>query len=62
MGKFWDNLAFWRRWDEHERAIAVKIIGLLVAALAVFVLISTVSYLFHWKEDMSLLRDPALES
>ncbi|MCR5560852.1 MAG: DNA translocase FtsK [Bacteroidales bacterium] len=60
MRKFWDNLAFWRKWDDRERSVAVKIIGLLVAALAVFVLISTVSYLFHWKEDMSLLSDPAL--
>ena len=60
MRKFWESLAFWRRWDDHERAVAVKIIGLLVAAIAVFVLIGTVSYLFHWKEDMSLLSDPAM--
>ena len=60
MRKFWESLAFWRRWDDRERAVAVKIIGLLVAALAVFVLIGTVSYLFHWKEDMSLLSDPAM--
>ena len=51
MRKFWESLAFWRRWDDRERAVAVKIIGLLVAAIAVFVLIGTVSYLFHWKED-----------
>ena len=60
MRKFWESLAFWRRWDDRERAVAVKIIGLLVAAIAVFVLIGTVSYLFHWKEDMSLLSDPAM--
>ena len=60
MRKFWESLAFWRRWDDRERAVAVKIIGLLVAAVAVFVLIGTVSYLFHWKEDMSLLSDPAM--
>ena len=58
MRKFWENLAFWRKWDDGERAVAVKIIGLLVAALAVFVLIGTVSYLFHWQEDMSLLSNP----
>ena len=62
MRKFWESLAFWRRWDDRERAVAVKIIGLLVAAIAVFVLIGTVSYLFHWKEDMSLLSDPAMMS
>ena len=60
MRKFWESLAFWRRWDDRERDVAVKIIGLLVAAIAVFVLIGTVSYLFHWKEDMSLLSDPAM--
>ena len=60
MRKFWESLAFWRRWDDRERAVAVKIIGLLVAAVAVFVFIGTVSYLFHWKEDMSLLSDPAM--
>lgn len=60
MRKFWESLAFWRRWDDRERAVAVKIIGLLVAAISVFVFIGTVSYLFHWKEDMSLLNDPAM--
>ena len=60
MRKFWENLAFWRKWDDSERAIAVKIAGLLVAALAVFVLLGIVSYLFHWKEDMSLLSNPAM--
>ena len=47
-------MMFWKTWDEQERASAVRIAGLLVAALAVFVLIATVSYLFHWKEDMSM--------
>lgn len=60
MRKFWENIAFWRKWDDGERAVAVKITGLLVAALAIFVLIGTVSYLFHWKEDMSLLSDPSM--
>ncbi len=60
MRKFFESLAFWRGWDDSERAAAVKILGLCVAALAVFVLISTVSYLFHWKQDMSLLKDPSM--
>ena len=60
MRKFLSHLAFWRNWDDKERAAAVKILGLCVAALAIFVLISTVSYLFHWKEDMSLLQDPSM--
>ena len=60
MRKFFESLAFWRNWDDGERAVAVKILGFFVAALAVFVLISTVSYLFHWQQDMSLLQDPEM--
>lgn len=60
MRKFWESLAFWRQWDDKERAVAVKLIGLCVAALTIFVLISTVSYLFHWKEDMSLLHNDSM--
>ena len=60
MRKFFESLAFWRNWDDGERAVAVKILGFFVAALAVFVLISTVSYLFHWEQDMSLLQDPEM--
>ena len=51
-------MRIWRTWDEEERAAAVRIAGLCVAALALFIFISTFSYLFHWQEDMSLLSDP----
>ena len=44
---------FIRNWDENQRASAVKILGLCVAALALFVLVATISYLTHWKQDMS---------
>ena len=60
MRKFFDYIAFWRRWDSGERAAALRITGLVVAAFTLFVLISTVSYLFHWQQDMSLLQDPAM--
>ena len=40
-------------WDENQRASAVKIAGLCVAALALFVLIGSVSYMLHWQQDMS---------
>ncbi|MBQ6098182.1 MAG: DNA translocase FtsK 4TM domain-containing protein, partial [Bacteroidales bacterium] len=40
-------------WDENQRASAVKIAGLCVAALAIFVLIGSVSYMLHWQQDMS---------
>ncbi|MCR5709088.1 MAG: DNA translocase FtsK [Bacteroidales bacterium] len=44
-----------RNWDESQRASAVKFFGLCVAAFAVFILIATVSYLLHWKQDMSFV-------
>ena len=60
MRKFLDYLAFWRRWDDRERHTAKIVLGLSVAVLAIFVSVSCLSYLFHWKQDMSLLSDPAM--
>ena len=51
-------MRIWRSWDEEERTSAVRIAGLCVAALTLFIFIATFSYLFHWREDMSLLGDP----
>ena len=51
-------MRIWKSWDEEERASAVRIAGLCVAALTLFIFIATFSYLFHWREDMSLLGDP----
>ena len=51
-------MRIWQSWDEEERATAVRIAGLCVAALTLVIFISTFSYLFHWREDMSLLGDP----
>ncbi|MCQ2155678.1 MAG: DNA translocase FtsK [Bacteroidales bacterium] len=48
------------KWDENERNAAIKIAGLFTAALAVFLFLASFSYLFHWKEDMSLLNDPSM--
>ena len=47
--------AFIRNWDENQRASAVKLMGFLVAALALFFLIAIVSYLLNWKQDMSFV-------
>ena len=58
--RFPEVLAFWRRWDDEEKASAIKILGLLIAALTLFIIAATLSYLFHWKQDMSLLGDPAM--
>ncbi|MBP5521974.1 MAG: DNA translocase FtsK 4TM domain-containing protein [Bacteroidales bacterium] len=60
MSRFTDYLAFWRNWDDAERNTAKVILGFAVAVLCVFLLISGVSYLFHWQQDMSLLGDPSM--
>ena len=44
----------WKTWDEQERATAVRIIGLCTSAFTFFIFLAIVSYLFHWKQDMSL--------
>ena len=51
-------MRLWKSWDEEERAAAVRIVGLCVAAVTLFIFIATFSYLFHWQEDMSLLGNP----
>lgn len=48
------------KWDEDQKARAIRILGILIAALGVFTLLSTVSYLFTWKTDMSLLSNPEM--
>lgn len=52
-------MRIWDRWDENERAAAIRVAGLLVAALTVFIFIATASYLFHWQQDMSLFEGGA---
>ena len=53
-------MRFWKKWDDRERTTAVRITGIFTAAFTIFAIIATVSYLFHWKQDMSLLSDPAM--
>lgn len=50
---------FWTGMDPYRRTLIVKISGLVVAVFAVFSLVSTVSYLFTWKADQSLIGDPS---
>lgn len=47
---------------EERRIRIIKLAGLVVAAFAVFTLVSVVSYLFTWKADQSLLSDPSMMS
>ena len=60
MSKFFDYIAFWRNWDDQERNNAKVISGLITAVFSLFILVSCISYLFHWQQDMSLLGNPAM--
>ena len=60
MSKFSDYIAFWRNWDDKERSNAKVLAGLIVAVFSLFILISGISYLFHWQQDMSLLANPGM--
>ncbi|MBP5567152.1 MAG: DNA translocase FtsK [Bacteroidales bacterium] len=60
MSRFGDYIAFWRNWDGKERSNAKVITGLLTGVFCLFILISCISYLFHWQQDMSLLGNPAM--
>ena len=51
-------LKFWKNMDEGDQVRLVKITGIVVALFAAFTLLSTVSYLFTWKADQSLLASP----
>ena len=48
-------LGFWRNMDEGDKVRLTKMTGILVALLAVFTLLATVSYFFTWKADQSSL-------
>ncbi len=47
--------AFIRNWDENQKASAVKLLGFCIAAVTLFIFIAIVSYLLHWKQDMSFI-------
>lgn len=46
---------FWRNLDDEDKARLTKTAGFLVALLAVFTLLATISYFFTWKTDQSSL-------
>ena len=46
---------FWRNMDDEDKAKLTKTAGFLVALLAVFTLLATISYFFTWKTDQSSL-------
>ena len=48
-------LGFLRNMDDDDKAKLTKVAGFLVALLAVFTLLATISYFFTWKTDQSSL-------
>lgn len=48
-------LGFWGNMDDGDKVRLTKMTGILVALLAVFTLLATVSYFFTWKADQSSL-------
>lgn len=50
-------MGLWDRWDEDEKAASIRAAGLCAAVLAVFVFLSSASYLLHWQQDMSLMGE-----
>ena len=54
------KLKFWNTWDDRQKTSAVRALGALLALFALFTLLAMVSYIFTWKQDQSLLRDPAM--
>lgn len=44
--------------DDDDKSRLIKITGIAVALFAVFTLLSSVSYLFTWKADQSILSSP----
>ena len=54
------KLRFWNSWDDRQKTNAVRWTGALIALFALFTLLAMVSFIFTWKQDQSLLRDPAM--
>ena len=54
-------LGFWRNMDDGDKVRLTKMTGILVALLAVFTLLATVSYFFTWKADQSSLSSAVVD-
>ena len=54
------KLKFWKDIDEEKKDRIVFISGLVVAVFVALVLIASLSYIFTWKADGSLLNDAGM--
>lgn len=52
------RFSFFSGMSQDKKSNILKFAGVIVAVITVLTLISTVSYLFTWKEDQSLLSQP----
>lgn len=51
---------FWTSWDDKQKSNAIIGTGVAIGIFALLTLISSISYLFTWKTDKSLLSDPSM--
>lgn len=51
---------FWNSWDEEQKSNVIKTVGVCIGVFAVLTLLAMISYIFTWKQDQSILRDPSM--
>ena len=52
------RFSFFSDMNPDTKSIVLKGLGIIVAVFTVFTLVATVSYLFTWKTDQSLMSQP----
>ena len=52
------RFSFFSNMDQETKSVILKGLGLLVGVFTVFTLVATVSYLFTWSTDQSLMSQP----
>lgn len=52
--------SFWTDMDNDRKAGLIRYAGFVVAGFAAFTLLATMSYIFTWSADQSLLSDPEM--
>ena len=55
-----NGFSFFSDMDPDKKSLIFKGLGLLVCVFTVFTLVASVSYLMTWREDQSLMSDPAM--
>ena len=50
----------WDSWDDEQKSNVIKTVGVCIGVFAALTLLAMVSYIFTWKQDQSILRDPTM--